>query len=158
MVTGGFQEWEVSASTWFVDLSTTTFTPGPTMKTKRYRHGCATFQYGGKIFGIVSGGYTEGNGLLDSTEIIDFEESPTWTEGPKLPRGLASLTLVETSQGTYAMGGKDGSESRNEVLKLECPGDQIQCCQWIEMPEKLQYYNYDTVSISIPKSHDICNN
>ena len=80
MVTGGFQEWEVSGSTWFVDLTTTTFTPGPTMKTKRYRHGCATFQYGGKIFGIVSGGYTEGNGLLDSTEIIDFEESPTWTE------------------------------------------------------------------------------
>ena len=82
MVTGGFQEWEVSGSTWFVDLTTTSFTPGPTMKTKRYRHGCSTFQYGGKILGIASGGYTEGNGLLDSTDIIDFDqESPTWTEG-----------------------------------------------------------------------------
>ena len=61
-----------------------------------------------------------------------------------------------TSQGTYAMGGDDDSTSRNEVLKLECPGDQIQCCQWIEMDEKLQF-SRDTVSISIPESHDICN-
>merc|ERR1712062_698886 len=50
-----------------------------------------------------AGGYER-----DSTEIIELDqESPEWTEGPKLPRELYSLTLVETSQGTYAMGGED---------------------------------------------------
>merc|ERR1712062_754725 len=157
MATGGFHEWEVSGSTWFVDLTTTTFTPGPTMKTKRYRHGCATFQYGGKIFGIVSGGYTEGNELLDPTDIIDFDqESPTWTEGPKLPRGLASLTLVETSQGTYAIGGVDSRRiRRNEVLQLDCPGEQISSCRWEEVGN-LQFARDSHVLFALPESYDIC--
>ena len=44
MVTAGTQDWSVSASTWFVDLTTTTFTPGPTMKTRRHSHGCSIFR------------------------------------------------------------------------------------------------------------------
>merc|ERR1712226_27921 len=115
LVTGG----PTSASTWFVDLTTTTVTPGPKMTSARGGHGCATLQLGRKNFGVVAGGY-----YLDSTEWIDLEEdSPTWTEGPKLPRGLAGPTLVETTQGTYALGGY-GSGSRSEVLQLDCPGNQ----------------------------------
>merc|ERR1711860_13169 len=98
-----------------------------------------------------------GRGYLDSTEWIDLEEdSPTWTEGPKLPRGLAGPTLVETTQGTYALGGY-GSGSRSEVLQLDCPGNQIQSCQWQEMPEKLEVGRYGHVSLSLPESYDICN-
>merc|ERR1712062_501066 len=94
-------------------------------------------QLGRKTFGIVSGGYNGDN--LDSTEWIDLEEeSPTWTEGPKLPRGLSYLTLVETTQGTYALGGRDEDVRRSEVLKFDCPGNQIQSCRWQEMPEKLE--------------------
>merc|ERR1711860_175824 len=135
LVTGGLQDGPTSASTWFVDLTTTTFTAGPKMTSRRSSHGCATLQLGRKTFGVVAGG-----SYLDSTEWIDLEEdSPTWTEGPKLPRGLAGHTLVETPQGTYALGGYDyGSGSRSEVLKLDCPGNQIQSCQWQEMPEKLE--------------------
>merc|ERR1711860_393027 len=67
--------------------TTTIFTPGPKMTSRRWSHACSTLQLGRKTFGIVSGGYH--NGYLDSTEWIDLEEdSPTWTEGPKLPRGL----------------------------------------------------------------------
>merc|ERR1711860_315543 len=110
-------------------------------------------QLGRKNFGVVAGGF----GGLDSTELIDLEEdSPTWTEGPKLPRGLFGLTLVENSQGTYALGGYD-SGSRSEVLKLVCPGNQIQSCQWQEMPEKLKVRRYSHVSLSLPESYDICN-
>ena len=172
IVTGGKQGWDVSESTWWVDLATTTFTPGPSMKTKRRVHGCATFQYEGKTFGIASGGYDENQVPLDTTEIIDFDqENPTWTEGPKLPQKSAYLTLVKTYDGdTYALGGtctksqhytdfsydcggRDRKRS-SEVLKLECPGeDQIQCCQWIEMPEKLEFARKNHVSISIPESH-----
>ena len=63
-----------------------------------------------------------------------------------------------TSQGTYAMGGDDEDDNeRNEVLQLDCPGDQIQSCQWQEMPEKLEVGRFDHVSLSLPESYDICN-
>ena len=83
MVTGGFQgrySRFSSTATWFVDLTTLTVTPGPTMKTARHSHGCSIFKHGTKSFGIVSGGW---NGeWLDSTEIIELDqESPEWTEG-----------------------------------------------------------------------------
>merc|ERR1711860_23458 len=147
-VTGGKQDGSWSASTWFVDLTKTRFTPGPKMTSRRNAHACSTLQLGRKTFGIVAGGY------LDSTEWIDLEEdSPTWTEGPKLPRGLQGLTLIETTQGTYALGGN----FRTEVLKLDCPGNQIQSCQWQEMPEKLEVGREDHVSLALPESYDICN-
>ena len=70
---------------------------------------------------------------------------------------------METTQlewfppGTYALGGHDGSNVRSEVLKLDCPGDQIQSCQWQEMPEKLEVGRSSHVSLSLPESYDICN-
>merc|ERR1711860_49011 len=158
LVTGGHQDGPTSASTWFVDLTTTTFTAGPMMTSRRRDHACSTLQLGRKTFGVVAGGYYNGN-YLDSTEWNDLEEdSPTWTEGPKLPRGLESPTLVESTQGTYAMGGYDDDyNSRSEVLHLDCSGDQIQSCQWQEMPEKLEVGRNDHVSLYLPESYDICN-
>ena len=80
LVTGGYQDGSWSASTWFVELTTSTFTPGPTMKMKRAMHGCAAVHLGSKTYGIVSGGYHYG--YLDSTEIIDLDQSSlTWTKG-----------------------------------------------------------------------------
>ena len=80
VVAGGIQDGSWSASTWFVELTTSTFTPGPAMKTKRRWHGCATFHLGSKTYGIVSGGWN--SNYLDSTEIIDLDQSSlTWTEG-----------------------------------------------------------------------------
>ena len=83
MVTGGAQDGSISANNWYVDLTTTRVTPGPTMKTGRRRHGCSIFKHGTKSFGIVSGGYNDyGGRKLDSTEMIELDqESPTWTEG-----------------------------------------------------------------------------
>ena len=56
------------------------------------------------------------------------------------------------------MGGWDDSilKSRNEVLQLDCPGDQIQSCQWQEMEQKLEVGRYGHVSIPLPESYDIC--
>merc|ERR1712062_57688 len=100
IVTGGDQDRSISPNTWYVDLTTTRVTPGPTMKTGRRTHGCTTFQHGTKSFGIVSGGYNYyGDGKLDSTGMIELDqESPEWTEGPKLPRRLSYFTLVTTTQ------------------------------------------------------------
>ena len=80
IVTGGWQDGSPSANTWFVDLTTTTVTPGPTMKTGRTTHGCSVFQHGTKSYGIISGGWA--GSRLDSTEMINLDqESPSWTEG-----------------------------------------------------------------------------
>ena len=80
MVTGGIQDAMESASTWYVDLTTTKVTPGPTMKTKRTAHGCSIFHHGTKSYGIVAGGNYYGK--LESTEMIELDqESPEWTEG-----------------------------------------------------------------------------
>jgi len=153
MVTGGWQDGSRPANTWYVDLTTTRVTPGPTMKTRRGWHGCSVFQHGTKSYGIVAGGVGK-----DSTEMIGLDQgSPEWIKGPKLPRELSSLTLVQTSQGTYAMGGRDEDyNKRNEVLQLDCPGDQISSCHWKEVGN-LQFARSNHVSIPIPESYDICN-
>ena len=81
LVTGGNQDRSVTASTWYVELFTSTFTRGPKMKLKRMGHGCATFHHGSKTYGIASGGSLYPN-HLKSTEFIDLDQdSPTWTEG-----------------------------------------------------------------------------
>ena len=78
LVTGGEQDGSASTSTWLVDLTTTTFTKGPNMKTRRYYHGCSIFHLGTKSYGIVTGG----DYAMNSTETIDLDqESPKWTEG-----------------------------------------------------------------------------
>ena len=69
---------------------------------------------------------------------------------------MYGLNMVETTQGTYALGGY-GYDYRSEVLKLDCPGNQIQSCQWQEMPEKLEVGRNYHVSLSLPESYDICN-
>ena len=90
-----------SASTWFVDLTTTIFTPGPTMKTGRNGHGCSIFRHGTKTFGIVSGGHnTEKSPTtaqpLDSTEMINLDqESPKWTEGMQDKSKIDNLYLTK---------------------------------------------------------------
>ena len=66
------------------------------------------------------------------------------------------MTLVVTSQGTYAMGGREyGSNYRNEVLKFDCLGDQIQNCQWKNVGN-LQFARAFHVAIALPESSDIC--
>ena len=75
LVIGGKQDDSYPASTWFVDLTTITFTPGPKMTTTRSSHGCPTFHVGTKTYGAVSGGGAIESGgnykgnVLDSTPL-----------------------------------------------------------------------------------------
>ena len=63
---------------------------------------------------------------------------------------------MQTSQGTYAMGGQDsGYNDRTEVLQLDCPGDQISSCQWKQVGN-LQVARDSHVSIALPETYDIC--
>ena len=56
------------------------------------------------------------------------------------------------------MGGGDRDRNRiSEVLKMVCPKDQIEGCQWQEMEgQKLDNGRHFHVSIPLPESYDIC--
>ena len=68
---------------------------------------------------------------------------------------MEGLTLVETSQGIYAMGGVDDDPIGDEVLRLDCPGDQIESCQWKQVGN-LQFARSDHISFALPESFDVC--
>ena len=128
MVTGGVQDGSRSANTWFVDLATTSFSPGPTMKTKRQDHGCSIFQHGNKSFGIVSGGNNINFGgyygeRLNSTEMIELDQiSPTWTEGMQdeyeksLSLAKVFFLLIFRSKITQKIGRFDFGEDQSKHL------------------------------------------
>jgi len=55
------------------------------------------------------------------------------------------------------MGGYDeDDDNRDEVLQLDCPGDQIQSCQW-KLVGIIQYARYGHVVIPVPESFATCN-
>ena len=63
---------------------------------------------------------------------------------------------MQTSHGTYAMGGDNyGGRATKDIFKLDCPGDQIQSCQWIKVGN-LQIVRSAQVSFALPESYDIC--
>ena len=65
---------------------------------------------------------------------------------------MQSLTLMNTRQGTYAMGGQDKDRNgRNEVLQLDCL-DQIQSCRWKEVGN-LQFARSSHVAIALPEEY-----
>ena len=68
-----------SANTWFVDLTTATVTPGPTMETSRVGHGCSIFKNGTQSYGVVTGGTngTPNTPNLIYTELLNLnQETP----------------------------------------------------------------------------------
>ena len=108
LVTGGVQNGHWGDDTWYVDLTTQKFTPGPTMKTPRSSHGCSTVQLGNRSFGIVAGGQKSAGttsygldssthrntGYLYTTEMIDFDqESPEWFRGMQDQSKIVYLVL-----------------------------------------------------------------
>jgi len=151
LVGGGKQDGSYSSKTYYLNMDTMEFTEGPSMQSAREKHGCAALHLGGKTYGIMTGGYN--GGYLDSTEFLAFDQpNPTWTDGPKLPRKLNGLSLVETSEGIFAIGGFDGQMLRKEILKLDCPGDKIENCEWKEQEQELEIGRSVHVAIPLPSS------
>ena len=92
LITAGFQGLDEhgdsrrASETWYLDLQTLDFTAGPRLQQRRAVHGCATLWVGGKIYGLVAGGFGSDEpyccNILDTTEILDLQQpNPTWTNG-----------------------------------------------------------------------------
>ena len=70
-----------------------------------------------------------------------------------MPRKLNGLSLVETSEGIFAIGGMDSDQNpRKEILKLSCSGDKIETCKWIEQDQELEIARGGHVAIPLPTS------
>ena len=66
---------------------------------------------------------------------------------------MVGLTLVETTEGVLAIGGRDDDyESRKEIYKLFCPNDQIENCHWQKQEQELEVGRVRHVSIPLPES------
>ena len=81
LVAGGFDR---KGETILVDTTdgfNYSMTTGPTLLSGRYGHACATFEHEGKPIVITVGGFANGLGYLDSSEIWDPESNEGWVKG-----------------------------------------------------------------------------
>ena len=81
--------------------------------------------------------------------------------GPELKTKLREFTLVSTSQGIMAVGGKDKTTNRikDEILRLKCQdGQEPNQWEWEEFAKKLDLARSEHVVIPLPASYEICNN
>jgi len=75
------------ANTYFFDIPTQAWTPGPTMATSRRDFGCGVMtDSDGSLFVVAAGGYPTGSTLTDTTEFLSLRDPAAlaWVAGKKL--------------------------------------------------------------------------
>ena len=91
---------------------------------------------------VVAGGLRDDNSLLDSIEILDWDESnhgSQWIISPsKMPIGVWGHTLVTLNNKVFMIGGED--DSRNDLNTIwEGSFDKLSNeITWVEMGLRLQ--------------------
>ena len=115
------------------------------------------------------------NSLLDMEEIVDEEnnsmkgnEENVWIKGPELPYPIKESQVVvdPTDQGgAILIGGNDGYQSINSILKLRVnlssidPGYNLKVFegQWQELPQALFEGRSNHIALMIPDFLTDCN-
>ena len=144
-------------TTYFMDLSSYTVSPGPPMKQFRSLHGCTVLEHNGRTIVMVAGGW---NPNLNTTEFLDLsQDDPKWVLGPLLPSKMEELVLTYTDVGVLLIGGFDSTSIQDSSLiyRLVCNTDVISECNWQEF-EHLAKAQSSPVVIPIPDSVDLCQN
>jgi len=110
--------------------------PGPELKQGRHTFGCTLTKQkiyigGGEAFDIDTAVASK----LASTEFLDLSmPNPTWSNGPDFPAKMYSLSMVESSNGILALGGRDeNGVPLNSIFKLSCDGGDD--CEWTKEGE-----------------------
>ena len=156
LATGGYNMIS-QTNTFFIDLNTKTFSPGPALIQSRSLHGCAAFEHNGRTIVMVAGGW---NPNLNTTEFLDLsQDDPKWVLGPLLPSKMEELVLTYTDVGVLLIGGFDSTSIQDSSLiyRLVCNTDVISECNWQEF-EHLAKAQSSPVVIPIPDSVDLCQN
>ena len=120
-------------------------------------HSCGTFELGGTLFGIVSGG--NDYEFLETSEVINFnEENLAWEIGPKIPRKLSNFAMVQTNSGKLLIvGGRDENNlARAEISQLFCPDNQnVESCYWKDLQHQLEVPRMYPYVIPLPNSFNL---
>jgi len=138
LMTGGQTDSHVlSSETFWFDCLTETWSLGPKMVIGRQSHGCGKVENSnGGVYLIVAGGFIR-NAHTESCEILE-PGSEVWKQGPKLPKTIDDITIVEdyTTNSVLMVGGEDDHGVLNSIYKLATP--LTVTSQWEELPQKLQ--------------------
>ena len=156
LATGGYNMIS-QTNTFFIDLNTKTFSPGPALIQSRSLHGCAAFEHNGRTIVMAAGGW---NPNRDTTEFLDLNmDDPKWVFGPMLPSKMEELVLTNSHVGLLMIGGFDSTsiQDSNLINQLVCNTEEISGCSWLEFGQ-LAKAQSSPVVIPIPDSVDLCQN
>jgi len=105
----------------------------PDMKHARNRHACGSYTAtdGGKVLLVTGGrgGYPDGFGAIDKTEIL-HTNSDTWKYAARLPRRMENVQIATLENTILLAGGwwyEDGDQTTDEVLEYQPSTDE-----WLE--------------------------
>ena len=147
MIIGGSSNGQDSAKTYLLDLSSQSFSEGPSLSTARSSHMCTTMMVGGQEKVAVIGG--DGK---DSVEILDVA-TESWSAGPSLSSSLCCGFLAETENGAILAGGFDGNKNVDSMQALSCDGGS---CNWSSVSAKLGFPRSGGVGVLIPDTLANC--
>ncbi len=149
------------SSTYFLDLPTSgsRFVKGPSLSIGRKWFSCGVVKdpdnQDGQVV-IVTGGYTDEDGGLKSTEILRIGSThqglqQNWTSGPDLPMDIYDAAGIETadSKSFILVGGYSEGSSLKTVLKMEHVNDNW---QWTKLDQKLNVARKSHVVMMLPDS------
>ena len=144
-------------NTFFINLNTKTFSPGPALMQSRSLHGCAAFEHNGRTIVMAAGGW---NPNRVTTEFLDLSlDDPKWVFGPMLTSKMEELVLTNSHVGLLLIGGFDSTsiQDSNLINQLICNTEEIAECSWQEFGQ-LAKAQSSPVVIPIPDSVDLCQN
>ena len=158
MIVGGYEgntrdEAVPTKKTYFYDLQTNHWTPGPDLNTARADLACSVLKVGADTYVIVTGGsigtFWEPN-PLKSTEILSMT-SQQWISGPDLPLPLSKHSMVTVLNKVYVIGGMLDWFALSMIYEL----DQ-EMTQWREMKQYLSEPRFYMVALAVPDTMASC--
>ena len=147
MIIGGSSNGQNSDKTYYFDLSSQSFSEGPSLSSARHSHMCTAFNVEGQEKVAVVGGEAE-----SSVEILDVA-TDSWTAGPSLSSNLCCGVLVQAEKGAILAGGFDGNNNVDTMQALNCDGGS---CNWSSVSAKLGFPRSRGVGVLIPDTLANC--
>jgi len=161
---GGYNGSNVAQNTYFYNIQTNKWRPGPPLQTPRHGLSCGTLKWKnpetdqwGKLVLVAGGG---NNGHLQSVEFLflnddDIDEGD-WVYGPSLPDTTFAPTLIEYYNSVILIGGsrKDAEDGDFSLYQLLAPNKS-----WVKMEKTLKMKRSWHISFLVPDDlaeHDLC--
>ena len=152
-----------SAKTYFFNVHSNKWNPGPSITKPRSRHACGAMDWLNpdtnvtKKYVVVAGGNDRQALFTNSVEILIFDDYLVnklgWQPGPNLPRALSRGRMAEYNNSVFHLGGWEEGRKGNGtyIYKLSNPGGP-----WVLMAQKLKVLRDTFVTFLIPDEFAYC--